>query len=94
MHITPKELNKIGPEYKDVMLTKFRDDLLEIFDVYEKDVLRGRSEETIDEHLQANEWLKRLRDKDETALTDIPKNIVKYHKKAIEKVIHMPIEEV
>ena len=71
---------------------QFRTGLFNILDVYDKNVIRKRHEETEQQCEEASEWRNRLRDKDETALRDIPENIIKYYKKDIERVLGVPID--
>lgn len=92
MKLTVKDLNKVGSANREMAVKQFRKGLMAILDIYDKNVLRKRIDETDEQRLQADEWLLKLRDKDESALTNIPENVVKHYKKDIENIIGVNYE--
>ena len=91
MKITLNDLDKLGAN-REMGVLQFRKGLLEILDTYDKNVLRKRHEETEQQFVEASNWRQRLCDKDETALRNIPKNIIKYYRKDIEQVLGVSID--
>lgn len=94
MKLTLLDLQYISDADKLDAIRNFREDLLSILDIYDKNVLRKRISETEEDAKAVSNWLISLRNLDESALTNIPSNLLKHYKKDVEKALGVIIKEV
>ena len=79
MKLTINELDLVGPKYREQAIRQLREPVLKkAWDAYKTAVSYGEIIETPEEHAAMIAWAQRLRDKDPTALMEVPEK-VKYY---------------
>lgn len=79
MDFTVKDLRKLGTQENiDEGIRQLRDPVWKAYTTYVAHIFYGDITETAEEHEKLLKWAQRLRDKDVTALTDIPEKVMYY----------------
>lgn len=76
--LTYEDLNKVGQENTDMAIRQLRDPLLKAYDAYKTAVNYGEITETEEEHNKILIWAQSLRDKNISALDNIPEKVRYY----------------
>ena len=81
--ITDQDLELLDsvPNARENVFRERRDNLLSALDIYEKNVLRGRVQESIEEKVTIDRWYRALLDLEEWAFSQVPQKVLLYVKR-------------